>query len=90
MTRRADRRRAACASPYVLLTADSEAEADAGVPAHSHHSQFVDAINAFVHNPAPYKTIVYDDGHQVRDLNAREEALLKHACSMLGVEVEYT
>lgn len=87
MTRRADRRREACASPYILLVADSEAEADAGVPAHSHHAQAVDAINAFVHADAPFKTIVYDDGHHVRDLNAREHALLEHACSMLGKDL---
>ena len=47
----------------------------------------LDAANAFVKADAPYKTLIYDDGHHARDLNAQEQQLLEHVCSLLGYDI---
>jgi 5-methylcytosine-specific restriction endonuclease McrA len=47
----------------------------------------IEAANAFAKSEAPFKTVVFDDGHQARDLTATEERLLANVCAKLGLEV---
>jgi hypothetical protein len=47
----------------------------------------IDAANAFAKSEAPFKRVVYDDGHQARDLTADEERLVENVCTKLGLEV---
>ncbi len=51
-----------------------------------HYPTLVAAANAFANTTEPYRTIIYDDGHNARELNAQEDALLEHVCTMLGIE----
>ena len=46
------------------------------------------ATNAFVKNPATYKQLIFDDGCEARELNAREQEFVEHVCAMLGYDVE--
>jgi hypothetical protein len=76
--------------PYRLLTTDDPGRTlgqalDAGDV--TYHPTILDAANAFAKSEAPFKTVVYDDGHYARDLTANEERLLKNVCTKLGLEV---
>jgi hypothetical protein len=53
-----------------------------------HFPTLIEAANAFAKSEAPFKTVVYDDGHQARDLTDDEERLLAAVCAKLGLEVE--
>jgi hypothetical protein len=53
-----------------------------------HHETLMQACNALAHDEAPYKTIIYDDGHIARDLTDGEEQLLEHVCTILGYDVK--
>ena len=48
----------------------------------------VQAANAFVNAPAPFRQIVYDDGRTARDLNEDEQRFLENVCNMLGHDLE--
>ncbi len=48
----------------------------------------IEAANAFVKVAAPFKTIIYDDGHQARELNRNEQRLLENVCAKLGYDLE--
>jgi hypothetical protein len=52
------------------------------------YPQLIDAANALVHAPEQYKTILFDDGQQVRELSDVEQAFVERVASMLGYEVE--
>jgi hypothetical protein len=39
-------------------------------------------------SPAPGKAILWDIGHMARELNRREEQLLRGVCAKLGLEVD--
>jgi hypothetical protein len=76
--------------PYRLISTDDPGRTlgqavDAGdVP---YHSTILDAANAFAKSEAPFKIVVFDDGHQACDLTDDEERLLENVCSKLGLEV---
>ena len=53
-----------------------------------HYRTMIDAANAFVHSTAPYKQVIYDNGHIARELNKREQQLLERVCHLLGYEIE--
>jgi hypothetical protein len=76
--------------PYRLLTTDDPGRTlgqalDAGDV--TYHPTILDAANAFAKSEAPFKTVVYDDGHHARDLTADEERLVENVCTKLGLEV---
>lgn len=52
-----------------------------------HFAELIDAANAFATTPEPYAQVIYDDGCEVRELNADEQHLLDNVCELLGVEV---
>jgi hypothetical protein len=53
----------------------------------TYHPTILDAANAFAKSEAPFRTVVYDDGCEARDLTADEERLLENVCTKLGLEV---
>jgi tetraacyldisaccharide-1-P 4'-kinase len=73
--------------PYRLLSTDDPdrtyGEADA-----TYHATMIEAASAFVQSDALFKTVVYDDGHQARELTDDEERLLVNVATMLGHTVE--
>jgi hypothetical protein len=74
------------AKPYKLITTTDPART-LGEGTMHHYATCLAASNAFAKSTAPHKTVVYDDGHMVRDLNEREQQLLIDVCDMLGLEV---
>jgi hypothetical protein len=73
--------------PWKLITSnDPDTELDDGHV--THHGTLIEACNAFQKTPAPYRTIIYDDGHQVRELDERERRLLENVCTVFGLEIE--
>jgi hypothetical protein len=75
--------------PYKLIVTD-DPNRTLGECETRHHPTMLDAANAFAKHPAPYKQVIYDDGHLVRELNQREQQLLEDVCGMLGLDVEET
>ena len=76
--------------PYRLISTDDPTltlgeAADAGGV--TYHPTMIDAANAFAKSDAPFKTVVYDDGHHARHLTAHEERLVENVCTKLGLEV---
>jgi len=77
--------------PYRLLSTDDpdrtlgEALAAGDV---TYHATILDAAHAFAKSADPYRTVIYDDGCQARDLNRDEERLLENVCAKLGFDVE--
>ncbi len=76
--------------PYrVLRTSDPErtfAEAlDAGDV--TYHPTMLAAANAFVKATEPFKTVIFDDGCEARELTADEQRLLENVCAKLGHEL---
>jgi hypothetical protein len=73
--------------PYKLIeTADPNLTLGEGDI--THHPSMIAAANAFAHSTAPYKQVIYDNGHIARELNKREQALLERVCELLGYEIE--
>ncbi len=85
MRRRQTRGRSRPRRPYKLITTD-DPELTLGDGRIRHYPTLVAAANAFANTTEPYRTIIYDDGHHARELNAQEDALLEHVCTMLGIE----
>jgi hypothetical protein len=75
--------------PYKLIVTDDPSQT-LGEGEIRHHRTMLDAANAFAKHPAPYKQVIYDDGHIARELNQREQQLLEDVCDMLGYDVEET
>jgi hypothetical protein len=76
--------------PYrVLSTEDPNRTLGAAVEAGDvrYFPTLIDAANAFAKSETPFKRMVYDDGHQARDLTADEEQLVENVCAKLGLEV---
>ena len=48
----------------------------------------LDAANAFAKASEPYRQVIYDNGHEARELNEQEQRMLEHVCQLLGLEVE--
>jgi hypothetical protein len=48
----------------------------------------IEVANAFAKSEAPFKTVLYDDGHEARELTADEDRLLAAVCSKLGLDVQ--
>jgi hypothetical protein len=77
--------------PYRLLTTDDPDRTlgqalDAGDV--TYHPTILDAANAFAKSEAPFKMVLYDDGHHARELTADEDRLLAAVCSKLGLDVQ--
>jgi hypothetical protein len=72
--------------PYRLITTDDQTRTlrDGQV---SYYTNLLAAANAFVKSPAPYKTIIYDDGCIARELDDNEQANLTAVCELLGYEL---
>jgi hypothetical protein len=73
--------------PYVIITTTNpDVTLEQGVK--RRYKTFIEACNGFAHSTAPYRTILHDDGCEVRELDQREEAMLERACELLGQETE--
>ncbi len=78
------------ARPYRLISTDDpgrtlgEAVQAGDV---TYHPSMLAAANAFAKSEAPFKTVLYDDGHLARELTGDEERLLENVCAKLGLEV---
>ena len=73
--------------PYRLIVTDNPDQM-LGKGQMTHFATCLEACNAFVKHPAQYKTIVYDNGHEARELDQREERMLAAVCEKLGLEIE--
>jgi hypothetical protein len=73
--------------PYKLIVTD-DANTTLGEGQVRHFASMLGAANALVKHPAPYKQIIYDNGHHARELNDHEQRLLEHVCGLLGYDVE--
>lgn len=85
------RRLCGASGPYRLLTTEDPnrtfGEADEAGDVR-HYATMIEAANAFVKATEAYKTVVFDDGCQARELNQHERRLLANVCAKLGYEVE--
>lgn len=77
--------------PYRLLTTHDPARtlgeaSEAGDV--RYFATMIEAANALANTEAPFKTVIFDDGHQARDLTADEGRLLEAVCAKLGYDVE--
>jgi hypothetical protein len=75
--------------PYKLIVTDDPAQT-LGEDEIRHYPTMLAAANAFAKDPAPYKQVIYDDGHHARELNQREQQRLEDVCGMLGLDIEQT
>ena len=73
--------------PYKVIVTDDPHQT-LGEGDMRHYPTMLDAANAFVQSDAPYKQILNDNGHDVRELNEREQRLLETVCHMLGYDIE--
>jgi hypothetical protein len=73
--------------PYKLLESDDSTKT-LGEARKRHYPTLIEAANAFVHSDAEFRQIIFDDGCEVRWLNAREQRLVRHVADMLGYDVE--
>ena len=74
-------------SPYRLIVTDDPCKT-LGQSEVRYFGSMLDAANAFVKAAEPFKTVVYDDGCQVRHLNGDELRLLENVCNKLGHDLE--
>jgi hypothetical protein len=42
----------------------------------------------FRQRPAPFTAIIYDNGHEARELNEQEQHLLAHVCGLIGYDID--
>jgi hypothetical protein len=82
----ADHGRQPSSHPYRLITTDDPAKT-LGQGEVRYFASMLDAANAFVKDPSPFKTVVYDERCRARHLIDREERQLEQVCAMLGYEV---
>jgi hypothetical protein len=73
--------------PYRLITTDDPTRT-LGQGEVRYFRTLVQAANAFVNAPAPFRQIVYDDGCTARDLDDDEQRFLETVCNMLGHDLE--
>ena len=73
-------------SPYRVITTEDPCRTLAQGESRCYPSM-IEAANAFVKADEPFKTVIYDDGCVVRELNAGEQRLLENVCDMLGHEL---
>jgi hypothetical protein len=84
--RRRATRTAFAARPYRLITTDDPCKT-LGQGDVRHFARIIDAANAFVKAPEPFKTVIYDDGCTARELNRDETWMLESVCRILGYDV---
>lgn len=75
--------------PYKLIVTDDPNQT-LGEGEIRHYPTMLAAANAFAKHSAPYKQVIYDNGHDARELNQREQQVLEDVCDMLGLVVEET
>jgi hypothetical protein len=75
--------------PYKLITT-TDPKRTLGEGERRHYPTMLAAANAFAKDQAPYKQVIFDDGHVARELNQRERQQLADVCDMLGLDVEET
>jgi hypothetical protein len=73
--------------PYRLITTDDPCRTLAQGEVR-YFASMIDAANAFVKATEPFKTVIYDDGCEARELNRDEQRLLENVCAKLGYDVE--
>ena len=72
--------------PWKLITTDDPTKPlRAGT--RRHFGSLLGAANAFAADPAPFRTVIYDDGCHARELSAREQQFVDDVCDLLGLEV---
>lgn len=72
---------------YKLITTDDPCQTLGQGEVRS-YATMIEAANAFAKAEAPYKTVVFDDGREARELTDDEERLLVNVCAKLGYDVE--
>ena len=72
---------------YRLITTDDPCRT-LGEGEVRYFASMIEAANAFVKVAEPFKTIIYDDGCQARELNRNEQRLLENVCAKLGYDLE--
>jgi hypothetical protein len=85
--RRSAARTAFAGRPYRLIVTNSACKTLAQGEVR-HFARIIDAANAFVKAPDPFKTVIYDDGCTARELNRDEQWMLESVCRILGYDVE--
>lgn len=73
--------------PYRLITTDDPCKT-LGQGEMRHFARIIDAANAFAKAEEPFKTVIYDDGCEARELNRNEQWMLESVCRILGYDVE--
>jgi hypothetical protein len=73
--------------PYRLITTD-DPDKTLGEGDMRYYKTVLAAANAMVKSPAPFKTIIFDDGCVARDLDDREQQMVEHVCGLLGYDLE--
>ena len=73
--------------PYRLITTDDPCKT-LGQGDVRYFARIIDAANAFAKAEEPFKTVIYDDGCEARDLNRNEQWMLESVCGLLGYDVE--
>jgi len=73
--------------PYRLITTDDPTRT-LGKGDVRYFRTLVQAANAFVKAPAPFRQIIYDDGCEARELDDNEARFLKNVCELLGYDLE--
>lgn len=74
--------------PWKLITTDDPAKT-LGEGRKRHYATLIAACNAFAKSDSSLcKQIIFDNGHDVRWLDAREQRLLHDVCDMLGYDLE--
>jgi hypothetical protein len=73
--------------PYRLIVTDDPCKT-LGQGEVRYFRTLVQAANAFVNAPAPFRQIVYDDGCTARELDENEQLFLEMVCNPLGHDLE--
>lgn len=72
--------------PYRLIVTD-DASQTLGEGRMRHFRTMLEAANAFAKSDAPFKAVIFDDGHHARELTEREERMLNRVCDLLGLDI---
>ncbi len=75
------------ASPYRLIVTDDPCKT-LGQGEVRYFARIIDAANAFAKAEEPFKTVIYDDGCEARELNRDESWMVETVCGILGFDVE--
>jgi hypothetical protein len=74
-------------TPWRVIATDNPDDT-LGEGGQTRHPTLLEAANAFVRHPSTYKTVIFDDGDESRELTAQEETLVHNLAAKLGYDVE--